>query len=74
MGKKGKQMREYVVWQKAIVWYQTTSVQSDNPEQAIQIAKEDTSLDWEIDLETTELLDNWEVYDEEDNLVFQNKE
>lgn len=67
-------MREYVVWQKAIVWYQTTSVQADNPEQAIQIAKEDTSLDWEIDLETTELLDNWEVYDEEDNLVFQNKE
>lgn len=67
-------MSEYVVWQKAIVWYQTTSVQADNPEQAIQIAKEDMSLDWEIDLETTELLDNWEVYDEEDNLVFQNKE
>jgi hypothetical protein len=63
-------MGEYVVWQKAEVWYKT-DVSADTPEQAIKLAEQDGkgTTGWEIDLDTSVMIDEFEVYDENGSLI-----
>ena len=62
-------MNEYVVWQKAEIWYQA-EVSADSPEKALEIAQADSNnTDWELDLETSVSIDSFEVYDESGSVV-----
>lgn len=56
-------MNEYKVWQKAEVWY-STSVEANTPEDAIKLSQQDpNNTEWDIDLETVVMVDEFEVYD-----------
>lgn len=57
-------MNEYVVWQKAEIWYKT-EVSADSPQHAIEVSQDDSkNTGWDLDLETSVSLDAFEVYDE----------
>ena len=62
-------MDDFTVWQKATVWYKT-SVTADNPEQAVKLSQDDAqNTGWDIDLETSVMSDEFEVYDENGSLM-----
>jgi hypothetical protein len=64
-------MNDYTVWQKATVWYKT-SVTADSPEQAVKLSQDDAeNTGWDIDLETSVMSDEFEVYDDDGSLVME---